>query len=124
MEIKMKRYLWILITVVGMAAAVAGCHSKMSANSASAAFASADAATKATWDKAMAASQTNDYAMAIIALRTLRLQSDLTQQQYKALDDTLATLSDRMYDAANRGDEAAKKSVEDLRKMTMQMRGR
>ncbi len=79
-------------------------------------FASADAETKACWDTAMAAAKTNGYAVTIQAVRTMVASGKLTPEQAKAAQDTATATSDKMYDAANKGDAAAKQAIDELRK--------
>ncbi len=73
---------------------------------------------KAGWESAMAAIATNGYTAATVALTTLQRQSGLSPEQLKAINETVTAVSDQMYDAANKGDAAAKQAIQDLRKLT------
>ncbi len=81
-------------------------------------FASADAETKACWETATGALKTNGYAVTILAIRTLTQGGKLTPEQAKAANETATAASDRMYEAANKGDASALQAIEDLRKAT------
>lgn len=90
------------------------------ANEGSKAFQSAEAGLKAAWDTAVAADKTNGYVVAITTLQMLVAQPGLTDKQSEIARNTLTAISDKMYDAANREDPAAKQALDDLR----QLRGR
>jgi hypothetical protein len=75
------------------------------------AFASADPQTKASWDVALAAMKTNGYAPALLALRHLAAQPNLTPEQAKAVSDTGTALTDQMYAAAKRGNTQAAEAI-------------
>jgi len=79
-------------------------------------FQSADPTIKADWDAAIAATRTNGYAAAILSLKSLRQQTNLTSQQATAVDQMLTAINDQMYEAANKGDANAQQSIEELRK--------
>jgi hypothetical protein len=78
-------------------------------------FASAPAPLKADWEQANAAMATNGYFTAFAALKNLQQQS-LSPEQLKAVNDTVTAVNDQMYEAANKGDAAAKQAIQDLRK--------
>jgi hypothetical protein len=80
-------------------------------------FQSADAETKSTWDTALSALKTNGYAVAFIAIRKLREQTNLTPDQVRSLDKTATALSDQLYAAANKGDTAAVNALQELREL-------
>jgi hypothetical protein len=54
-------------------------------------------------------------AKAQIGLWDLRQEPALTPEQKNVVEETLKTLSGRMYDAAGRGDPAALKALKDVR---------
>jgi len=81
-------------------------------------FSSADPETKACWDTAMAAMKTNGYAVTIQSIRKMMESGKLTPEQTQAARQTATATSDKMYDAANTGDPAAKQAIDDLRKAT------
>jgi hypothetical protein len=80
------------------------------------AFDSANAEIKAVWDKGMTAATAKDYATALLAFQELRARTDLTPAQIKAVEQTATTVSDQMYEAANKGDAEATKAIETMRK--------
>jgi len=99
--------------------ALAGC-SKSSdaiASSRSKAFDSASPQIKTAWENAIAAAKSHDYALAITGLNSLASDTNLTAEQLQAVRDTGRAVSDEMRAALNRGDENAKKAVEDMRQM-------
>jgi hypothetical protein len=81
-----------------------------------AAFQSAPADVKTKWDKALAAVKANDYATALIALRDLQYETNLSPVQQDAVGKTATAVSDRMYEAANKGDAKATAAIETVRK--------
>ena len=60
----------------------------------------------------------DDYVGATLTLRTLYVQTNLTPEQKKAIEDAQKAVSDKMYDAANKGDAKAKGALEELRKVS------
>jgi len=79
-------------------------------------FASADPDAKAYWDTTTAAMKTNGYAVGIVALRAMIAGGKLNDTQTKAAQETAKAISDRMYDAANKGEAAGLQAIEELRK--------
>ena len=80
-------------------------------------FDSASPQIKSEWENAAAAAKAHDYATAISNLNLLASDANLTPEQLQAARDTGRAVSDEMYAALNKGDENAKKAVEDLRQM-------
>lgn len=76
-------------------------------------FDSAPPEVKQNWDAALAAEKANDY-VASLSLFNELLQQNLSPEQRDAASKEMTALNQRMYDAANKGDAAAKKAVEDL----------
>ena len=103
------KYCFILLLAL-----VVGC-SKNSSCVRSTAFENAPAATKELWGQAVAAAQTNDYAGAAVRMMSLR-KEQLTPEQAAALESALKTVTEAMYQAADRGDPAALKAVEELKR--------
>ena len=81
------------------------------------AFRTAPPETKAAWNSAVAAIKTNGYAAASLSLQTVLTQPGLTSEQTQVAQQTATSLSDQMYDAANKGDASAKAALDELRKM-------
>ena len=73
---------------------------------------------KAGWDAVVTAAKAKQYSTAILGIQKLRQQPGLTPEQTQVMDQTATALSDEMYEAANKGDANAKKSLDDLRKAT------
>lgn len=109
----MKQCRWF-VSMMFVAVIAVGCGRGVSPSAANKAFDTAPPAVKATWEKALAAGKTNDYAMSITLLRSLRTEPSMTPKQLEALTDTTAAITEKMMDAANRGDADAKKAMEDL----------
>lgn len=97
---------------------VAGCGSKNATEVSGKydeAFRSAPAEVKANWEASKAAMKTNGYVPATIALMNLQSVTTLSPDQRKAVDDTVTAVSDQMYEAANNGDAAAQRAIDELR---------
>ena len=102
--------LWVALVTL-----VASCSkSPSSIGGKSTVFDSAPAAVKESWTRAVACAQTNDYAGATILMLGLRKQ-ELTPEQSAAVEASLKTVTEAMYEAADRGDLAAKKAIEELK---------
>ena len=116
----MKRLVWLFSLLAVINFALMGCSkSGVSVASSNAKlFQSADADTKAKWDKAMEFVKADDYVGAMLTLRTVYVQTNLTPEQKKAIEETQKAVSDKMYDAANKGDPKAKTALEELRKVS------
>jgi len=101
---------------VALVALVASCReSPSSIGGKSKVFDRAPAAVKESWTQAVACAQTNDYAGATLLLAGLRKQ-ELTPEQSAAVEASLKTVTQAMYEAADRGDLAAKKAIEELKR--------
>ena len=104
----------VLLLAVGFLAA-AGIACNKSVSSGGSALQSASPEVKKGWDAAMAAMNTNGYAVAITELQKIRQLPGVTAAQGKAIDDASTKISDQMYAAANKDDPKAKAAIEDLR---------
>ncbi len=78
------------------------------------AFEAAPRELKETWSRAHAAAKTNDYASAILTLRSLLAQK-LSVEQIEAVQDAIRAYNVKLVTAADRGDVAAQKGLETLR---------
>lgn len=78
------------------------------------AFEAASPELKQTWARAHAAAGTNDYALAILTLRSL-IPQNLSVDQVEAVQNAIRTYNVKLVNAASRGDAAAQKGLEDLR---------
>ncbi len=101
-----------MIALAGLLAV--GCGKSASANAK--AFDSASPEIKATWDKAQTAAKAKDYATALLTFQQLQARTDLTPDQIKAVGEAATAVSDQMYEASNKGDPAAEKAIETMRK--------
>jgi hypothetical protein len=114
----MKRLVWMFVIAVVVQAALIGCGKSTSSVSSSGAklFQTADADSKAKWEKGMELAKADDYVGAILTLRSLYVQPNLSPEQKKAIEDAQKVVSDKMYQASNKGDPKAKAAIEELRK--------
>jgi hypothetical protein len=103
-----------LLLAVGFVA-VAGIACNKSVSSGGSALQSAPPEVKKGWDAAMAAMNTNGYAVAIMELQKIRQLPGVSAVQGKAIDQASTKISDQMYAAANKEDPKAKAAIEDLR---------
>jgi hypothetical protein len=78
------------------------------------AFDSAEPALKELWLTAVSALQTNDYVGPQLILFNLRARPDLTPEQRSVAEQTLKTVSGRMFEAAGRGDAKALAAMKEL----------
>src|SRR5258708_6268885 len=70
-------------------------------------FQSAPAQARSAWEVATAAAKTNGYFTAMVALAEIQSDTTLSAEQQRAVKELSITLSDQMYNAANKGDPAA-----------------
>jgi hypothetical protein len=78
-------------------------------------FDSAPPEIKALWDHAFVADKANDYVNAATNYNQLvALESKLTPKQFDAVVTASRTFTQRMVDAANGGDDSAKKALAQL----------
>jgi hypothetical protein len=103
-----------LFLAVGFVA-TAGIACNKSVSSGGSALQTASPDVKKGWDTAMAAMNTNGFAVAIIELQKIRQLPGVSAAQGKAIDDASTKISDQMYAAANKDDPKAKAAIEDLR---------
>ena len=78
------------------------------------AFETAPAELQRTWARAHAAGRTNDYASAILSLRSL-LGQNLSVGQVEAVQNAIRAYNVKLVSAADRGDAAAQRGLETLR---------
>jgi hypothetical protein len=79
------------------------------------AFDKAPPEVKQVWDRVLEADRTNDYVVAQKLLYGLS-QQPLPPEQKDAVSNETAVISKRMYDAAGKGDAAALKAIQQLRR--------
>lgn len=79
------------------------------------AFQSATPQNQADWSRALEATRTNDFALAILTFRKLQGQTDLTPEQRAALTDRMATANEQLAAAVQKGDSNAVKALEEIR---------
>ena len=109
----MRHSFFVIAAVVIVAASCSKSSSSIGGNSK--AFDRAPAMVKASWSKAVTCAQTNDCVGATILLKELRTQP-LTPEQSAAVEASLKSVTETMYTAADRGDPAAQKAIEELKK--------
>ena len=79
------------------------------------AFDGAKPEVKEIWEAALAADRTNDYARGLVLYYSL-MREELSPEQQAVVAKVSTTLKQRMTDAAEKGDAAAKAAMEELRK--------
>jgi hypothetical protein len=79
------------------------------------AFKSAPPEIKQKWEKALEDDKANHYAAAGKAYFELLRAPNLTAEQLQAVQNAAAALNQKMYDAADKGDAAAQKAIDELR---------
>lgn len=109
---------FLLLAVLAAPLLVVGCGQKagppLSAGDQQA-FDNAPPEVKQVWDHALAAERTNDYVVAQKLLYRLS-QQQLPPEQKDAVSKATSAVSKRMYDAAEKGDAAALKAIQELRR--------
>jgi hypothetical protein len=101
---------WLgLLLIAGIA--LGGC-GKDKSGSGAGGFGSASPGIKAAWTKAVADDKANNYGPAFMGYKQILLQRDqLSPDQLKAAEEANAKLFQRMVDAADKGDQAAKDAL-------------
>jgi hypothetical protein len=101
---------WLaLLLIAGVA--LGGC-GKGKSGSGAGDFGSASPGIKAAWTKAVADDKANNYGPAFMGYKQILLQRDqLSPDQLKAAEEANAKLFQRMVDAADKGDQAAKDAL-------------
>lgn len=114
---------WLgVVLAVGMA--LAGC-GQAGSRAGGRGFDSAAPEIKATWDKAVAADQTNDYVAAVLGYKQVLLQRDqLSPSQLQAVEAASTTLFQRLAQASSKGDPAAQQALATLRNLERARRPR
>jgi hypothetical protein len=79
------------------------------------AFQSAGPRLQASWQLALDAAATNGYATAILTLRQLQAQTDLTPEQRAAVSNQMVAVNIQLQAALQKGDPDATKAQEELR---------
>jgi hypothetical protein len=110
---------WIVLTVVAAGLAFVGCSknsSKVDTAPVEKSFATADATTKTTADKAVSAIKAGDYTSALNELKTLAGNAKLTPDQQQAIKDVMAQVQKAITDMATGAQGEAGKAADDLKK--------
>jgi hypothetical protein len=102
---------WLsLVLIAGLA--LAGCGKGASGGRGGPAFDSAPAEIKAVWEKAVADDKANNYESALLGYQQILLRRDqLSPAQAKAATEASANLYQRVAEARDKGDEAAKQAL-------------
>lgn len=79
-------------------------------------FASADATTKSSVDKAVAAIKSADYSGALTELKSIGERAKLTPEQEQAIKDVIAQVEKAFADMAGKATDAAEKAADDANK--------
>lgn len=79
------------------------------------AFDSASPEVKQNWEMALAAGQTNDYVASLTLFGRL-LSREMSPEQKNAASKEMTAVNERMFAAAQKGDQAARKAIEELRR--------
>ena len=77
-------------------------------------FGNSSTELKQAWEKALEADKTNDYVMTETLLYWLTRQT-LTADQRQAVDNQLTAVNQRLSDAVQKGDPAARTALQELR---------
>lgn len=105
----------IIILTLMATLLLAGCGQGGGSKADAHAFDSAPSPIKDMWADAAAAAKTNDYVAAQHKLYALA-RHDLTEQQRKLIENTIYDVSERLTAALKKGDPAAIKVLEELRR--------
>lgn len=120
-----KRFFYVpfLAGLAGLILLLAGCGSKASKLDSGdvKAFDNAPANIKQIWDKALAAEQAKDYATAHDSLDSLA-KMELTDSQKQAANTRLFAFQEKLWQAAEKGDPAAVKAVQEINKRNTRAR--
>jgi hypothetical protein len=79
------------------------------------AFQSASPQTQSSWQLAVDAATTNDYATAVLTLRKLQAQPDLTPEQRTAVNDRMTAVNTQLAAALEKGDPNATKAIQEIK---------
>lgn len=114
----MKRYAWILTTVMATALMFNGCAKKSSVDTGKleSSFQTAEPATKSKVDSAVSAIKSSDYSGAMASLQGLAADAKLTPEQKQAVSDVLEQLKTALANTANQAADGAKKAMDDMKK--------
>ena len=118
----MKRVILIASFALSWAALLGGCGQggpKLTSADMKA-FEGAAPELKQSWDLAQAAAGTNDYVSAILRLRSM-LSPNLSTEQLQAVQNAISSYDEKLLKAADRGDAAAKKTLETLHSPGVQL---
>lgn len=108
---------WLCICLMAFSLFSSGCNSNENAPGKvnTKAFASANAEVKKLWENALTAGKTNDYFGSISICKDLLEWKDITPAQTEALQNQMAAVSNKMYDAAGKGDQQAQEASEKVK---------
>jgi gas vesicle protein len=113
----MKLFKCLLVVLVAGAIAFTGCKkSGVDTRPIEKSFSSAEPATKSSADKVVAEIKANNYAGAMAELSKLGTEAKLTDDQKKAVTDTLEQVKEKIKAAADQATKDVKKGVEDVQK--------
>jgi hypothetical protein len=109
---------FLLCLCVLMVVATGGCTKKPAAHPTPTpeTFAAASPKLKADWESVCAAAAVTNYVTVILTGRRMQGAVDLTSEQQTAVNEILTDFSEQMTAAAQKGDPAALKAIEEIRK--------
>jgi hypothetical protein len=115
----MKFFWWVALVILSGAYLMSGCGRQKTPSDISSldkqAFDSAPAEVKQVWIRGLEAVNTNDYATAQNLFYSL-LSQDLSPAQRQAVTKETSIVMDRVYSGVERGDPAALKTMEEMRR--------
>jgi FtsZ-interacting cell division protein ZipA len=113
----MKTIQLLIIAVAVVAMAFTGCKkSGVDTAPMEKSFATADAGTKSSSDKAVSAIKAGDYSSAMAELGKLGQQAKLTPEQQSAVKDTIEQVKKQLSETMDKAAKGADKAVDDLKK--------
>jgi hypothetical protein len=118
LQVMVKSLFRFLLLCLCVMVAAGGCSEKSAPHSKPAieAFAAASPKLKADWESVCAAAAATNYVTVILTGRKMQGVADLTSEQRTAVNEILTVLSEQMTAAALKGDAAALKAIEEIRK--------
>lgn len=114
----MKLHVCVLTALTVAALALAGCggSKKVDTSPLEKSFAPAEAALKSSADKAVSAIKNADYSGALAELQKLAQEVKLTDEQKKAISDTIAQIQKVIAETAEKAAGEANKALGDMQK--------
>ena len=114
----MKASGWLLTVIMALGLALVGCSKQSSVDTSAleANFQTAEAALKASADKAVTAIKSADYSGALAELKKLAGDAKLTPEQQQTIKDVIAQVQKAITDAAGKATAEADKALKEMPK--------